>query len=703
MNTDDMEGLDEETRKKIEELQKVVCNGGAKESTRAKLDIGIAFAQSNYIKSALSVWSSIKRTDDPNVYSYAKLNMGIALLQSNDAKSALSEWNKIQRTDNSSAYAQAQLNIGAALEREGDSKGALLAWTSISHADDSEIYSQAQFNIGIEQYKNDTKEKGLLVLQDIKDLDNSKVYAKAQYIVGLDLKSEGHFERALRSLCNIAHSADPKIYAQAELSIGWLLEDIGSPISVLEAWSRVKRKDNKEAYATAQFCTGSHHAEHESMKNAIKAWKKIRHSDDSFVYAQAQYKIGQYLINDGVSKKYTETQKAFSNAKEVYPYETYNYKKVCELLKNSATETIGMKILQLLSNTLEIVNALKLDFGNLSKEEKPPERKLAHYTSTEVANILLNEENKKKQAGYLRLNTISNMNDPSEGLLLRSFLDKNKALTYNSSEFDERSHAFFSCFTFNHDSLNQFRLYGKKNFQEASGVSFVFNKEFFQSDNLLGGLTYLFFYEKTDNIYDDGSKTKQISEDLKSIESSKDKKRINKQSVMRCIYIDPASDYIQLAQRNRLTFHREFNVSEHPEQKWQEYKKAIDTLTTTVAELLNILKEDYQYIRDEYKEFFKENSELIDKIFLPLKYLIKHSAFQEEQECRMIYITSLSDEKVQIVYGDFLYVEYESNVKNHLNKVYIAPAATQYQPYLAKLLCDTNVKIELSNNPYRQT
>ena len=703
MNIDDLKGLDEETRKQIEELQKVVCKGDVKESTRAKLDVGIALAQNNDIKSALSVWSSIKRTDDPNAYAYAKLNMGIALVQRNNVKSALSEWSNIERADNPNAYAQAQLNIGVALEREGDNKGALLSWANISHADDSEIYSQAQFNIGIELYKNDTKEKGLSVLKDIKNLDNSKVYAKVQYIVGLGLKAEGDFERALRSLCNIAYSDDPKIYAQAELSIGCLLEDIGSHISVLEAWRRVKREDNKEAYATAQFCIGSHHAEHGSMDDAVTEWKQIMHSDDSFVYAQAQYKIGQYFINDSISKKYIEAQKAFLNAKDVYPYEAYNYKKVCELLKNSETETIGMKVLGLLSNTLEIVNVLKLDFGNLSKEEKPHERKLAHYTSTEVANILLNEENKKKQAGYLRLNTISNMNDPSEGLLLRIFLEENKALTYNASEFDERSHAFFSCFTFNHDSLNQFRLYGKKNFQEASGVSFVFNKEFFQSDNLLGGLTYLFFYEKTDNIYDDGSKTKQISEDLKSIESSKDKKRINKQSVMRCIYIDPASDYIQLAQRNRLTFHREFNVSEHPEQKWQEYKKAIDTLTTTVAELLNILKKDYQYIRDEYKGFFKENSELIDKILLPLKYLIKHSAFQEEQECRMIYITSLSDEKVQIVYGDFLYVEYESNVKNHLNKVYIAPAATQYQPYLAKLLCDTNVKIELSNNPYRQT
>ena len=98
----------------------------------------------------------------------------------------------------------------------------------------------------------------------------------------------------------------------------------------------------------------------------------------------------------------------------------------------------------------------------------------------------------------------------------------------------------------------------------------------------------------------------------------------------------------------------------------------------------------------------EEIDRLLEMIILPFKYLIKHSAFQEEQECRMVYITSLDDPKVKMNFGKFLYVEYEPEVKAHLDKIYIAPAATQYQPYLAKLLCDTNVKIEPSNNPYRQ-
>ncbi len=604
--------------------------------------------------------------------------------------------------DGDEEYAFEQLRKGNLLYENSKTKEALIAWHSINKNDIREVFVAAQWNISINLMENDDIEKALPIWRSIKKSDGSEFYAQAQWNIGLSFDNAGNIGEAMRIWSYIEKTEDSSAYAAAQLNIGLILFGIGYVEAAIKIWSGIERSYNSEKYVKAKWMSGLALVTLNENKEALSEWHEIKATDGHDIYAQAQYKIGEILTNDSNLKNYTEAELAFNNAEKHFPYEVYCYKKVCNLLLKLDSESIGEKILLLLVNTLKIVEILKLDFNQDSKDEKPPERKLAHYTSTEVANILLNEEDKKKQAGYLRLNTISNMNDPSEGLLLRSFLEENKALTYNVSEFDERSHAFFSCFTFNHDSLNQFRLYGKKNFQEASGVSFVFNKEFFQSDNLLGGLTYLFFHEKTDKIYDDGSKVKQINKDLKSMESSKNKKRINKQSVMRCVYIDPASDYIQLAQRNRLTFHREFKISEHPEKKWQEYKKSIDTLTTTVAELLNILKEDYQYIRDEYKEFFKENSELIDKILLPLKYLIKHSAFQEEQECRMIYITSLSDEKVQMVYGDFLYVEYESNVKNYLNKVYIAPAATQYQPYLAKLLCNTNVKIELSNNPYRQ-
>ncbi|WP_227429122.1 hypothetical protein [Psychrobacter sp. I-STPA6b] len=201
---------------------------------------------------------------------------------------------------------------------------------------------------------------------------------------------------------------------------------------------------------------------------------------------------------------------------------------------------------------------------------------------------------------------------------------------------------------------------------------------------------------------------------------------IGKQPIMRCVYIDPAciyedasNDYVHLAQRNRITFYRESsNDSKQAEQNWIDYQKFINDKTNDFKREFNKLKATYKdlekaeksykkLVQDKkkldknYCDLLKEYDTLLNEILLPLKYLIKHAAFQEEQECRMVYITSLKEDKVKLDFGRFLYVEYNESVKDNLDKVYIAPAATQYQPYLAKLLSDTEVKIELSKNPYR--
>src|SRR5699024_5365592 len=97
----------------------------------------------------------------------------------------------------------------------------------------------------------------------------------------------------------------------------------------------------------------------------------------------------------------------------------------------------------------------------------------------------------------------------------------------------------------------------------------------------------------------------------------------------------------------------------------------------------------------------KELNVLVDEILLPLKYLIKHSAFREEQECRMIYITSIDRPEVTMEYGSFLYVEYEPNIRNHLDKIYIAPAALQHKRYFEHILKDVDVPVEVSGNVFR--
>lgn len=516
----------------------------------------------------------------------------------------------------------------------------------------------------------------------------------------------------------------------------------------IEELQKVTReKDGDEEYISAQFELEDYMDKNKKYELGVKYLKNIKENDGVIYHKALMFIfINQYFSLNNLDESYNAILEFMKDSKEVfdeirthafeiakeyfykdnyckalnlfemiggsYSYQSSCYEKICKLKMNIETKKIGEMSNDLKGKVEEIIDILKLDFLPLSEDEQAPERKLAHYTGTYTTNKLLSKEENKDKPSSFRLNTINNVNDPSEGKLLTNYLESVKENSFYKPDFDERLHAFISCFTFNHDSLNQFRLYGKENNKEASGVSLVFNKDFFKETNTQSSMTNISIDRTIKNVNDNSDKEKDDS----SV------KRIEKQSVMRCVYIDPTSDYIHLAQRNRLTFFREFGRENleggsipKAEIECTEYENYIDKKTEDFREVFVELKSIYNDAIDKkksLKKLSKEDSDkidsLLDMIILPLKYLVKHSAFQEEQECRMVYITSLDDPKVKMDFGKFLYVEYEPEVKANLDKIYIAPAATQYQPYFAKLLCGKNnmgkkIKIEPSNNPYRQT
>lgn len=686
MNIDDMEGLDEKTRKKVEELLKVTREkDGGEAFADAQFNIGKIFQENASDEDAIAKWRTIERYDDVKTYAKAQCNIGFLLERAKNFEKALSVWEAIQHKDYPPAYAKAQVGIGLVLKQKKDLQNALSIWGKVNRSDDPLAYARAQFNTAILFQEMKDGRKALHAWRQIECSDDENVYSAAQFNIGLALLRQNNVEEALST------------------------------------WSNIKRFDNTELYAKAKFNTGFLLKSRGGFEEAMNEWSKIKRSDSLNIFYSAQFEIGKTLLDKNVEKSSIEAKKYFLIAKELFSYESHCYIKICDLLSRDSDKALRIKYLRFFERILKTVNILKIKFIDLNIKTQCAERKLAHYTSTDVANILLNKVSNKEPNKKLRLNTISNMNDPSEGQLLKFFLNKEKDIAYNSADFDERFHAFFSCFTFNHDSLNQFRLYGKKDYLEASGVSLVFNQKFFQDDNS-GGLSFLSIDSSSRKLAGKSISPDFGYEDIEN-EDKSNSDSISKKPVMRCIYLDPESGYIQLAQRNRLTFYREFDCNKTvvdkykgyaekslAEEEWEKYSAEIAKKTNDFIESFNILKIDYKKIVNENKEYreisigrFNELEVLLDEILLPLKYLIKHSAFQEEQECRMIYITSLDRPEVKMEFGRFLYVKYEPDVKQHLDKLYIASAATQYQPYLAKLLCDTNVKIELSNNPYRQT
>lgn len=96
---------------------------------------------------------------------------------------------------------------------------------------------------------------------------------------------------------------------------------------------------------------------------------------------------------------------------------------------------------------------------------------IAHYTTPTVAYLMLDHKNQKK-VSKLRLNPIDFMNDPTEGVLINQLF----AFEAKQNPQLEQHKSFIGCFTLHHDSLNQFRLYGKENQREASGVSLVMDR-----------------------------------------------------------------------------------------------------------------------------------------------------------------------------------------------------------------------------------
>lgn len=117
----------------------------------------------------------------------------------------------------------------------------------------------------------------------------------------------------------------------------------------------------------------------------------------------------------------------------------------------------------------------------LQIKENTHETRVAHYTTKKVAQILFfdkyEDDDKKQKPSHFRLNSVTNSNDMQEGKTLFNYLFDNQKIRPQPEQFV----AFVGCFMFNHDNLNQFRLYGKdeETKLEGTGISIVMKPDFF--------------------------------------------------------------------------------------------------------------------------------------------------------------------------------------------------------------------------------
>ena len=772
-----------ESQKALQAWQSISREDNKSLFAQAQFNNGLIYIQQGDSQKALKAWQSISHEDDCQQFAYAQFNIGVYYEEQGNSQRALEAWQKISRKDDGEIFANAQYKIGMYYQEQGDVHKSLKALQSIFPDDSAAKFVQAQFVIGLIYASQGDKQKSLQVWQNISREDDTKTFAQAQFHIGLNYDDQGDSKKAIETWQNIAREDDIKTFAQAQFYIGLNYEELGDSKTALKAWKSITREDDAKHFAKAQYKIGLTYEKEGKQSEAIQAWNRITLDDGKVEFTFAQLKMGityyekykiekswqniAYLplvelnkqdflakfnyigmkdsaikslkhlesfdlidtnLNDSVkllrAMIYFE-EKHFCQAKSAFddvPYNSEN-RYYAHIYKTILSDEIGNKegfhrLFQLVDKIRDVL------FIKLNAQDTQFERKLAHYTSVPVINNLFKSDNPSD----FRLNTINNVNDPTEGQLIFEYLSKNK-IAGSVSVFDDDYQAFISCFTLNHDHLNQFRLYGKSEGREATGVSLVFGSEFFNDS-----LSYHNITSNNDKTDSQSKMITQLSETLITDKKSeitipliseetldnknfhclyqKDKKsetpkpKLSKQPVFRCVYVDPQSGFVSIAQRDEITFYREncFNKNENDIEQsasdWQDYLDFISKKELEVKKLLEDLKNAYQNID---KADRKKHKNLIEDILLPIRYLFKHSAFHEEQECRMIHITTLYNELVQTEFErKFMYINYGENVKSHIKQVYIGLESSSYQPFIMKLLGQDKAKdVHISHSPFR--
>ena len=702
-------------------------------TVQERLDLGISSLREGRFDEAIKAWSSIRREEAaPKTYAGAQYSLGLAYAESGELEQAIKTWSNIRREEAApKTYAGAQLGLGAAYQDQGKLKQAIDAWSNIRRSDDSEIYALAQHSLGVAYAKSGELKQAIKMLSNIRREEAApETYAGAQLNLGAAYYAQSELEQAIKTWSNIRREeaapetyagaqlglstayqdqgklkqaidawsnirreeAAPETYAQAQLNLGFTYAKSGKREQAIKTWSNIRREEAApETYALAQFNLGVTYANSGKRKQAIEAWSNIRRSDDSEIYALAQFNIGKIYEDKGDLERAKE---AYCNAQDFF---YYNYERVKRILE--CPPKVIKKLRGIAENTDEVLKSLQIipDF----------ESQVAHYSRASTAFTLLEKKRKDQKPSHFRLSTIRGVNDPTEGLVLGKYwAQQGISETIHTND----TATFISCFTFNHDSLNQFRLYGKENGQEATGVSLVFKKEFFsdQSDTLE--------FIAAPSI-DPPSKLGQDSS--KETEKPESNKLIGKSTLYRCIYLDPETWYWTLAQRDRSTFYRENKKA--AKDQWNEYSTKISGIKDSVKNclfddnnsVLSMLKsiseelEESNAPEESHTYSIEEKQKILEAvrfILLPLQYLVKHIAFQEEQECRIMYTTHLHDEKIRHDWEkQWMYVEYKEKVLPHIDKIWLSPGAAKYQDFFRILLDQGSgkSKVRISQNPFR--
>lgn len=628
---------------------------------QAQLSLGIIYEKQEKLEKAIVAYGCVL-PEQQELYAEAQLKLGFIYEDQGKLENAIETYQNIL-PKHRALYAQAQFNIGLLFSKKGDINNAMIAYQSVPY-EEKKLYAQAQFNLGNRCSAQGKLQEAIKAYQLV-PTDQQECFAKAQFNLGRIYEEQGYIKEAV-----VAYSNTPKEerepYFRAQVNLGILYGKQGKLEDAILAY-QVVTEEVEDQYAKAQFNLGNIYRKQGRLEDAILAYKKISINCEEF-YIKGLWNLGACYLEQ---KKYLEFSNQLNSIQPIQEKYLAQVSYHLNLYRKIISKNLIEKLSPLGKKIIDLLNMLIVD--------QPEDQWIAHYTTPSVAYLMLDHKN-QEHPSKLRLNPIDFMNDPTEGALINRLFSL-KAQEKPNAQIEQHK-SFIGCFTLHHDSLNQFRLYGKENQREASGVSLVLNrKQFFEEQS-----NFSFVNHNLTNLQE------------KSVGLDDEQPADFKLPLFRCIYFDPDSGLIHVAQREEWTFCREKGSCQ--DNDWSDYKDKIDQVNDSVRVLIAEIKVLIKQINPAENS---DEAELIEEILLPLRYLIKHYAFKEEQECRTIYITQWNDSRIQLDPKlNRVYVDYQS-ILPAIEKIFLSVGALHHESALQYLgqTTDKTFIVKRSHNPFR--
>ena len=328
---------------------------------------------------------------------------------------------------------------------------------------------------------------------------------------------------------------------------------------------------------------------------------------------------------------------------------------------------------------------------------------ICHYTSISALSYMLSDT----KMSPFRLCSLGSANDPKEGKIIYNYLTRNindKELYLKLLNNQESSYtAVQASFTKLEDALTMFRLYGKKDKNEGTGVNLVFNDNFF-SDSLKVPLNDK--KEEKNFLEKDEPKTVENEIDLGEplywilYWDKNDRMYFNPQGIYKTLEINLNNkDNWYVLNKDQT------ELQNTPDIFYEKYAQ-------NISYVLNQIKLNFETFIRSHNSVQEINA--IKEKLLNISYLIKDAAFYDEKELRIIKVEPISNNK-DLKHDDSnftLYTDY-SMLKGFfrypnscpLEKIIIGPKVEQKETlrefllnHLDKAGMDS-VKVEFSKAP----